>query len=320
MTGEDDDNEGMSAFLATMEDPQDSPEKPAEGTKAPTESPTTGEDTEGSQGAFEGATEGSQEEGAEADPDDAEVDVKVGEKAEKVKLRDLKQHFAQRAETERATREAAERRQLADHVHTATTTAYNKLLERAKSRLAEFNQYDYVILGQELSREELTYLRQAHAAAAEEVQFLENEFKGAATAAQQVRQTEIQRAAQACVSELSGRDAEKSIPGFNQQLFQELCQFATSRGVSAPLLAQLTDPGAFRVIHDAMQYRKGLAKATTQTKKVEAKPTKMLKSSGTEIKPDHDAKALDRLRKSGSQDDATAAFLADLSKHQALAE
>lgn len=318
---DNDDADSVDAFLgnltgASKESTKAATEVPEGSPKAPEGSNTGGrpEGVHEAPEAKEGAHEESEapedaEEGSE-DPDDAEVEITTGEKTEKARLRDLKDAFRKSAETAQARQEADTRRQAAEAHHTLATTALNKLLERAKTDLEPFNRLDYVVLSKELGTDDLTQLRQMHQKALENVKYLETELDGAVRNAQTIRAEDFKRAAQACVAAL--KDPTNGIPNFGPEVYKDVYAHAAQRGVPPALLNELTDPAAWKIIHDAMMYQRGKQTAQEKAAKVINKPTNVLKPGSGKAPQSGANKALQALRKSGSPDDAVAAFLANI--------
>lgn len=100
----------------------------------------------------------------------------------------------------------------------------------------------------------------------------------------------------------------KVIPGWSDQVGQQITEFAVSRGISFETLAKATDANLIAALHDAMKYaalQKG--KAEVKAKAQTAPP--VLKPGAVKPRSNPQADALAKLRKSNTLDDAAAAFL-----------
>lgn len=94
-----------------------------------------------------------------------------------------------------------------------------------------------------------------------------------------------------------------------------LTEFAQSRGFTPDDLGRVTDHRLILLLHDAMQFHQGKAKAPAITSKIEKSLAVSKPGSRTSpAKTDAVAAARDRLSKSGSVDDAAAAIAAILTR------
>lgn len=110
----------------------------------------------------------------------------------------------------------------------------------------------------------------------------------------------------------------RDIPGWNNDLYQQLMMFAVENGADANDIAQTVDPTIFKVLYKAMQYEKGKQVVKAKVKKV-GSPKKVAKA-GSKPTQTVDAKtatkkALIKKIESGSVSDAdisnSFAFLED---------
>lgn len=69
----------------------------------------------------------------------------------------------------------------------------------------------------------------------------------------------------------------RDIPGWNNELYQQLMMFAVENGADANEIAQTVDPTIFKVLYKAMQYEKGKQVVKAKVKKV-GSPKKVAKA------------------------------------------
>lgn len=123
----------------------------------------------------------------------------------------------------------------------------------------------------------------------------------------QHKQAEMQQAMQQNVQK-AVEVLQTEIPGWNNDLYGSILKTGIEYGFKAEEVNSITDPRAIKVMHDAMKYRALMASKPAVDKKVANVP-KVLKP-GTANKPDQTSeekgKLLQRLKKTGSQDDAIA--------------
>lgn len=249
----------------------------------------------------------------EADPDDAEVDLKIGEETIKAKMRELKEAFAKRGEADKLHTEATQRRTQADAEYQRSNAALTKATEKAAARWKPYENFDWLALSRDPSIDAETFAA-ARAQATEalnEYRFFKEELDGVVKAKQTEDDTTFKAAAQQAVKELS--DPKTGIEGWGQPLYQELLGYAAKNGAPQGVPEKMTASWAFRMMHKAMLYDRGVTNATAKLEKAVNRPTKLLKSNGGS----DDGKsgkslhsAMKALKNSGSSDDAADAFLA----------
>lgn len=244
--------------------------------------------------------------------DNAVVKVKVGEEELEVPVKDLKRLYGQEAALTRKSQAVAAKTKEVEETGAKYVTALSGLLNRARERAEPFTKVDYLVAAKELSTEELQALRTEAQRHFEEVKFLEQELDQFMGQAQQQRQASLVEQAKECVKTL-----KEEIPEWNEKLYDDLRGFAITQGFDREVINNLVDPVAFKLLHQAYLYNKG-QKAVTK-KKVKA-PKKIVKSTTAPsvtkevVGKKGVDKAIERVRRTGSVDDATNAFLAKWQK------
>lgn len=271
----------------------------------------------------EEADEESSEEGEEdagekrkfADEADAYVKIKVDGKEHEVAVKDLTRLWGQEAALTQKSQTVADERKKVEAELAKNTAVTNKLLESAKKRFEPYSKIDFLLAAQKLSPEEYTALRNEAMAAYQDVQFLESQTDELMKEINTTQQTALRERARESLKELSSEDPVKGIPGWSEKTYDELRTYATNKlGVPADIMNNLVDAWGIRIIHKAMLYDKGTTNKVVTTK-VNKTPKKVVKTSTTPeaskgTKGSDAQKAMQRLRQSGSEEDAEAAFLA----------
>jgi hypothetical protein len=267
--------------------------------------------------------EESDEDGAEddtdekkyAESDDIYVKVKVGDEEHEVPVKDLKRLFGQEQALTRKSMEVANKTKEVEASQAKNVAALNVLVERAKEAANPYRNINWAALMKDpnVSPEEVGALQQAARTAFENEAFLTQNLDGFMQEIQNQQRATQAQAAQACIKSLTTEDSPTYIKGWDQNLYNDLRSFAVEMGVHKEVVNQLTDAPTFKLLHMAMQHHKGAKKVVTT--KVNKSPKKIVKSSAA--KPAHStssAKQIDRkqkvakLKKTGSMDDAVAAF------------
>lgn len=323
LTGVEDD--GVDAFLSTFLPPDALKKKePSEGKteKQEDEQPEektedTDENSDESPEKTEGDEEGSEDE-KEAkrkyvEDEGVYVKIKVGDEEHEVPVKDLNRLWGQEAALTQKSQQVADERKKIEGEVQKNVAASSALLERARSRFEPYSKVDFLLAAQQLSPEEYTALRNEATKAWEDVQFLEKHVDAYAQQLQQNQQVSLRERAVQTLKELGGEDPAKSIPGWSEKTYNELREYATSKlDVPPDVMNNLVDSWGLRVLHKAMLYDKG--KANVVTTKVNKTPKTVIKTTTTPAASKSTAnsanKAFQKLKQSGSTDDAAEAFLA----------
>jgi hypothetical protein len=179
---------------------------------------------------------------------------------------------------------------------------------RAEARLKQFEGIDWVQAVVKLDPQEYQALRASAGEAWQDYQFYTEGLDSYLKQAQDERHNALVNEARQSLKELG--DPNTGIKGFNKDLYNEMRSFAMEKGISEAQINQIVSAPALRLIHMAMMYEKGQS-AVSKTTKVVKTPKKIVKSSAatnTKDLKDKSSKAYSRLKESGEQDDAEAAF------------
>jgi hypothetical protein len=305
------DSDGFDAFLTNLTGEE---RKRAPSTDEGAGEATENTETETSANSGEN-TEGDADEGPEqttTDPDDAEVEIKVGEETKKATLKELKRLYRQEASLTQKSQKVAEAQRLADTKAAQADTALKGMLQRAQERFKPYAELDMLVLSQRMDTESFQQLRADAAAAQADVQFIQNELGQHTRAEQERAQTAYREAAATCVKELA--DPEKGIKGWGEPLYNELMAFADTIGLKQA--RAVVDPAAIRVLHMAHEYAKAQGASKAAAEKIERAPqapTKVLKP-GPQTDRNRSRSTMQTLRQKGDIDSAADAFLASFSR------
>lgn len=317
MTIETEDFDPTSAFLTNMgveADPSEVEDEPRR--EEPEGEPDEGTETaqgEGTEGGEE--TEGESEgEGGETPAEDPEVELKIGDKTEKVKLSDLTKLYEDKAKLEATGQETAAQRQKAEVEYTRASTALQRMLEKANDRLKPYSELNYFLLAQRMDPQSFEQLQKDAQAAYADVQFLQTELDGLVQTRQQEAHATNHQAVQASIQTLS--DPKTGIPDFGKKVYNEIVDYAVSQGIPKDAALGVIDPGAIKMMHKAMLYDRGVQNVQKQAKPaVNASPKRAMRPSGTgnaSSNKTSQQKAIERMASSGDPDDVTNAFFANL--------
>jgi hypothetical protein len=239
--------------------------------------------------------------------DEAVVKIKVDGEERTVPVKDLKRLFGQEAALTRKSQEVAQAKKEAEDTGAKFSLAAGKLLEKAQKRFEPYAGIDWTIAQKTLSDEEFVALRTEAKDAYEDLKFLHEELDGAFKEAQAARQNELKKAAEECIKTL-----ETDVPGFNEERYKSLLDFAANeRGFDRDFVASITDPNILKLFIDAQTLAEARKRAATKRKASSAKRTVKPKNrSSNNLGKPTAAPAMERLRQTGTADDAAEALLA----------
>lgn len=320
------DAEKPSETEVTEEDPEEdeeSTEEPEDDTSEQEDAPEDEEQEEAEEDDEETdeSEETEEDESDEKSPkksyasEDAVVKIKVDGQEVEASIKDLKRLYGQEASLTRKSQEAAETKKKAEETGQRYYAGLEALLERAKKQAEPYANINFLSLTKDpnVSAEELAALSDAANRAFDNVRYLETELDGVVKKANEERQQIIMQQARETIKVLS--DPKTGIPGWGEDMYNDIRKFAVSAGMDSQIVNELVDPVAFKILHMAMQYQKGKS-AVVKTKKVDKTPKRIIKGTPEETikksKPQPNKQAMEKLYKSGHVDDATDAFLSRL--------
>jgi len=303
------------------EDEREAPEAEAEDDKSTEETPED-EDAEGEE---EDATDKPADK-KYVDSDETYVKVKIGDEEKEVSVKDLKRLYGQEASLTRKSQEVADQRRVADEGIAKNVAALNVLHEKAKAKAEPYRNIDWLAISKNpaVSAADASALRDEAKAAFDDVAFFEKDLGTLMTTIGDKQKADTVAQAKVCISSLSTEGtAEKPNPlyieGWSDKVYDDLRAFAREMGSDANVVNSLVDPVAFKLLHMAMQFKRGSSKVlTVKTKK---SPTKIVKSSSSSTNTSSSSvgarnKAITNLKKSGSDEAAMDAFMVGLGSNR----
>lgn len=243
--------------------------------------------------------------------DDAVTKFKVDGKDVEVPVSKLQRLYGQEAALTRKSQEVATKRKELEDQGATYVAASETMLNRARERFTQYEKIDWLVAAKELNGEELQALRGEAQKAYADVQFYEKELGTFMQGVHQARHTSLIAEAKATLTAL--QDPKSGIKGFTQKTYEDMRGFAINHGVPKEVMDNLVSEPILRMLHKAMLFDRG-QKAVTKTK--DLKPKKIVKgkvngdTSRTGFTQKKTTKALEALKRTGSQDAATDAFLA----------
>jgi hypothetical protein len=277
------------------------PQEPEE-TEEETE---TDEEAETDEETEEQADDSEDKESPKVQDDDAEIEVTVGQDKHKVKVKELTRLYGQEAALTRKSQEVATQRKEVEAQAAKHAAVLDQLHQRAQAKWEPYSKIDMLLASKELDTDTFAALRKEAQEAYEEFQFVSLEADKFMQQAQAMQQERVKAQAQEAVKVL-----KEKIPNWSNELYDKVRTYAVDNGFDPKIAANITDPNAILMMHKAMLFDAGKNIKLKPKAKV---PTKVIKSSNTaasDIKPNKNTQAMNRLKASGQIDDAVDAFMA----------
>lgn len=304
----------LNRWKADAEEPSDDDEGATEAddeletVKATDEDDQTEDDEEGSEDPEETDAEPVKAKSKVIEDDNALVKIKVGDEELQASIKDLKRLYGQEAALTKKSQEVAQKRKEVEDTGAKHLVGLQKLYERAMERFQPYAEVDMLVASKSLTNEEFAALRQEASRAYEDVQFLQAELDGFVQNLEVQRQNMIREQARNTIEVL--KDPEQGIPNWSKETYDAIRNYAVRNGMPLEAVNNIVDPVIIKTLWKAMEYDNGKQVATVKKAKTPKKVLKSKSSSETQRFTKTDGqKALQRLRSTGSRDDAAAAFL-----------
>jgi hypothetical protein len=240
--------------------------------------------------------------------DDHKVKITVDGETKSVTVKELKRLFGQEASLTRKSQEVALARKVAETDAERYMIAAQRMIGHAEKRFEPFAGIDWMVAQTKLTPEEFQALRTEARSAHEEVQFLRAEADTVLGQVQQTRQAAIREAAVEAIKVL-----ETDVPGWNREVYDKVRTYAVSSGMDPEIVNGIVDPSAIKMLHKAMRYDELKSKASAKKTVAKGAPKRVVKSSSQTSSrlsnPNKDGDAMNRFRKSRSDDDAAAVLM-----------
>jgi predicted metal-binding transcription factor (methanogenesis marker protein 9) len=235
--------------------------------------------------------------------DDSYFKVKVDGAELEVSAKDLTRLYGQEASLTRKSQEVAQQNKVVTERRSQYETALNAMYQKAVERAKPYKQIDLALAAKNLSSEDYMALKADAEAASNEVKFFEEELKGHQGRVSKEAQEAHAKAAEEAIAQLTTKDSPSYIDGWSDDVYNGLVDYGVKMGIPREQMLNSTSAPSFKILWMAQQFEKGKAVATKKATKVVGK--KPMNAKGPKTRDgDRPAHAMNRLKKSGSVDDA----------------
>ena len=302
-------NDIIARLTAAMESPAEQTEKPEEEQEVVEEatdevideSQEVKEESEESD-EVEDPTEESEDESEDAPEYVTEGNIEID--GESVSVEEIKLGYMRQSDYTKKTQAVAEQRKAAEDQTATYESSLSALLTAAGADLSRFDNVNW----EQSAVDNPDQYRQAKAMY-EQTKQTHDFIRAQANEHHQRSEKQQQAAAKESAKE-SLTVLKSTIPNWNNDLYYSIGEYANSLGVTSEEFNETHDHRMITALYKAMKFDQ--AKSVTQ-KKVKANPTKTLSGKKAEPKDlgkkDNYRKSRERLKKSGSMQDAVQALL-----------
>tara|TARA_B110000208_G_scaffold26478_1_gene34448 strand:+ start:1004 stop:1969 length:966 start_codon:yes stop_codon:yes gene_type:complete len=302
-------NDIIARLTAAMESPEEQTEKPEEEQEVVEEA--TDEVIDESQDVEEQSEESDEvEDPTEESEDESEdepeyvTEGNIEIDGESVSVEEIKLGYMRQSDYTKKTQAVAEQRKAAEDQTATYESSLSALLTAAGADLSRFDNVNW----EQSAVDNPDQYRQAKAMY-EQTKQTHDFIRAQANEHHQRSEKQQQAAAKESAKE-SLTVLKSTIPNWNNDLYYSIGEYANSLGVTSEEFNETHDHRMITALYKAMKFDQ--AKSVTQ-KKVKANPTKTLSGKKAEPKDlgkkDNYRKSRERLKKSGSMDDAVQALL-----------
>ena len=302
-------NDIIARLTAAMESPAEQTEKPEEEQEVVEEA--TDEVIDESQESKDESLESDEvEDPTEESEDDAEAtpeyvtEGNIEIDGESVSVEEIKLGYMRQSDYTKKTQAVAEQRKAAEDQTATYESSLSALLTAAGADLSRFDNVNW----EQSAVDNPDQYRQAKAMY-EQTKQTHDFIRAQANEHHQRSEKQQQAAAKESAKE-SLTVLKSTIPNWNNDLYYSIGEYANSLGVTSEEFNETHDHRMITALYKAMKFDQ--AKSVTQ-KKVKANPTKTLSGKKAEPKDlgkkDNYRKSRERLKKSGSMEDAVQALL-----------
>lgn len=230
--------------------------------------------------------------------------VKVGDKEIEASVKDLKRLYGQEKALTQKSQEVASQRKAIEDQALQYEASLTKLMERAQERYKPYAEVDMLMAAKTMNDDDFMQLRKEAQSAQEDLAFFTQEAQQYATQVKEQQQAEQKEKAIAAVKVL-----QETVPDWSPELYGNMRQYAVSQGLSAEVVDQIVEPAAIQLMIKAMRYDQGKTVSTQKKVRRQKRVLKSGTSNTTATQKQRQNTAMANLVKSGSHDDAAAAFM-----------
>jgi predicted metal-binding transcription factor (methanogenesis marker protein 9) len=231
------------------------------------------------------------------------IRVKVDGAEHEVSVKDLTRLWGQEASLTRKSQEVAQQNKVITERRSQYETALDKMYQKAVERAKPYKNIDLALAAKNLSSEDYMALKADAEAAYNDVKFFEEELKGHIGKVSKEAEEAHAKAATEAVQALTSKDSPSYIEGWSDTVYADLVEYGAKMGIPKEQMLNSVSAPSFKILWMAQQYEKSKAVATKKTTKVVGK--KPINNKGPKSRDgDRPVNAMNRLKKSGSVDDA----------------
>ena len=229
--------------------------------------------------------------------EDTLVEITVDGETKQASIKDLKRLYGQEQSLTRKSQETSAQKKQAEESLQKSQATLQAMISRAEERYKPYADVDMLLASKQMSADDFAALRAESKLAHDDLKFLTEESDQFMGYAREQQAQQQQESAKECVKVL-----QAEIPEWSNSMYNDIRQYAVSRGLAESEVNQFTDPNVIMLLNKARLYdqskKVATVKKSTAAKKIlrskKAAPTK------TDVSKQKAQAAQDRLRNSAS--------------------
>lgn len=241
----------------------------------------------------EESEEEDQEESVLLNDDNAVVEITVDGETKQASVKDLKRLYGQEASLTRKSQEVASQRKAADEQLQKADASLQAMLTRAQERYKPYSEVDMLVASKQMSADEFAALRAEAKQAEDDLKFLTEEADQFYGYMKEEQTKALQKQAEECIKVL-----QREIPNWNNDLYNDIRQYAISQGLPEEQVNQYADPTVIMLLNKARQFDQTKKVATVKKAKAAKKVLRSKKAppSKADLQKQKRQKQVEQLR------------------------
>lgn len=241
----------------------------------------------------EESEEEDQEESVLLNDDNAVVEITVDGETKQASVKDLKRLYGQEASLTRKSQEVASQRKMADEHLQKADASLQAMLTRAQERYKPYSEVDMLVASKQMSADEFAALRAEAKQAEDDLKFLTEEADRFYGYMKEEQTKALQKQAEECIKVL-----QREIPNWNNDLYNDIRQYAISQGLPEEQVNQYADPTVIMLLNKARQFDQTKKVATVKKAKAAKKVLRSKKAppSKADLQKQKRQKQVEQLR------------------------
>ena len=230
--------------------------------------------------------------------EDTLVEIVVDGETKQASIKDLKRLYGQEQSLTRKSQETSAQKKQAEESLQKSHATLQAMISRAQERYKPYEEVDMLLASKQMSSDDFAALRAESKTAYDDLKFLTEESDQFMGHAREQQAQQQQESAKECVKVL-----QAELPDWSNSMYNDIRQYAISRGLEESAVNQFTDPNVIMLINKARLYDQSKKVATVKKSTAAKKILRSKKAAPTksDVRQQKAKAAQDRLANSASR-------------------